>query len=85
MTGWTLYTLKWDLMQHPPYSLDMAPSDYNLFSYLQLHFNDTIFHSNDEVIKVVDRFLDLRTPLFFAEGNEKFPKRWQTFADLDGD
>ncbi|GBO42223.1 hypothetical protein AVEN_131246-1 [Araneus ventricosus] len=35
MTGWTLYMLERDLMQHPPYSPDMAPSDFYLFSHLQ--------------------------------------------------
>nr|XP_042901741.1 histone-lysine N-methyltransferase SETMAR-like [Parasteatoda tepidariorum] len=85
MTGWTLNTLEWDLMQHPPYSPDMAPSDYSLFSHLQLHLDGTIFRSNDEVINEVDRFLDSRTSQFFAEGIEKLPKRWQTIVDLNGD
>ena len=76
VTGWTLYTLKWDLMQHPPYSLDMAPSDYYLFSHLELHLHGTIFHSNDEVIKEVDSFLHSRTSQFFSEVIEKLPKRW---------
>ena len=54
MTNWTLYTLEWDLMQHPPYSPDMAPSDYYMFSHLQLHLGGIIFHSNDEIINEVD-------------------------------
>ncbi|GFY24833.1 histone-lysine N-methyltransferase SETMAR [Trichonephila clavipes] len=84
MTSWTLYTLEWELMQHPPYSPDMAPSDYYLFLHLQLHPEGTIFHSNDKVINEFSRFLDLCTPQFFSEGIEKLPKRWQTIADLNG-
>jgi histone-lysine N-methyltransferase SETMAR len=25
----------WELFDHPPYSPDLAPSDYNLFTYLK--------------------------------------------------
>ena len=60
-------------------------TDYYLFSYLKLHLYATIFHSNDEVIKEVDSFLDSRTPQFFAEGIEKLPNCWQTIVDLNGD
>ncbi|GFS92404.1 histone-lysine N-methyltransferase SETMAR [Trichonephila clavipes] len=85
MTCWTLYPLERVLMQHPPYNPDIAPSDYYLFSHLQLHLDGTIFHSNDEVINEVDHFLDSRIPQFFTEGIEKLPKRWQTIVDLNGD
>ncbi|GBN11604.1 hypothetical protein AVEN_245636-1 [Araneus ventricosus] len=82
MTAWMLYKLEWDLMQHPPYIPDMAPSDFYLFSHLQPHLDGAIFNSNEEVINEVDLFLDSRTPQFFAEGIEKLSKRWQTIVDL---
>ncbi|GBN62039.1 hypothetical protein AVEN_250377-1 [Araneus ventricosus] len=85
MTVWTLYKLEWDLIQHPSYSPDMAPSDFYLFSHLQLHLDGAIFNSNEEVINEVHLFLDSRTPQFFAEGIEKLPKRWQAIVDLKGD
>ncbi|GBM42791.1 hypothetical protein AVEN_228567-1 [Araneus ventricosus] len=50
MTDWTLYNLEWDLMQHPPYSPDMAPLDFYLFCHLQLHLDRAIFNSNEEII-----------------------------------
>ncbi|GFW55839.1 histone-lysine N-methyltransferase SETMAR [Trichonephila clavipes] len=81
MTGWTPYTLDWDLIQHSSYSPDIAPLDYYLFSHLQLPLDGAIFYSNGDVINVVDRFLDSRTPQFYAEGIEKLPKRWQTIID----
>jgi hypothetical protein len=30
----TIQKLKWNVLPHPPYSLDLAPSDYHLFSPL---------------------------------------------------
>ncbi|GBM35578.1 hypothetical protein AVEN_121033-1 [Araneus ventricosus] len=80
MTGWTLYKLEWDLMQHPPYSPDIAPSDFYLFSHLQLHLHGTIFNANE-----VDVFLDSLMSQFFTEGIEEFTKRWQTIVDLNRD
>ncbi|GBN94357.1 hypothetical protein AVEN_265582-1 [Araneus ventricosus] len=76
MTGWMLYKLEWDLMQHPPYSPDMAPSGFYLFSHLKLHLDGAIFNSNEEIINESDLFLDLRMSQFFAEGIEKLPKHW---------
>ncbi|GBM58713.1 hypothetical protein AVEN_153325-1 [Araneus ventricosus] len=84
MTGWTLYKLEWDLIQHPPYSPDMVTSDFYLFSHLQLHLDGAIFNSNEEVINEVHLFLDSRTPQFFSEGIEKLPIRWQTIVNLNG-
>ncbi|GFS58257.1 histone-lysine N-methyltransferase SETMAR [Trichonephila clavipes] len=81
MTSSTLYPLEWDLMQHPPYSPDMALSDY----YLQLHLNSRIFHSSGEVINEVDRFLDSCTSQFFTKGIEKLPKHSQTIIDMNED
>ncbi|GBN29915.1 hypothetical protein AVEN_253451-1 [Araneus ventricosus] len=61
MTVWSLYKLEWDLIQHPPYSPDMAPSDFYLFSHLQIHLDGAIFDSNEEVINDVHLFLDSRS------------------------
>ncbi|GFW41946.1 uncharacterized protein TNCV_6551 [Trichonephila clavipes] len=75
ITSWTLYTLEWDLMQHPPYSPDMAPLDYYLSLHLQLHLEGTIFHSDDKVINEVNHVLYSCMPQVFAEGIENLPKR----------
>ena len=45
-----LLELGWEVMPHPPYSPDLAPSDYHLFHSLQNHVNDKTFDSN-EVVK----------------------------------
>ncbi|GBM27114.1 hypothetical protein AVEN_189882-1 [Araneus ventricosus] len=85
MTGWTLYKLEWDLIHHPPYSPNMAPSDFYLSSHLQFHLDAAIFNSNEEVMNEVHLFLDSCTPQFFVEGIEKLPNHWQTIIYLNGD
>ena len=44
-----LLELGWEVMPHPPYSPNLAPSDYHLFRSLQNHLNGKIFDSNKAV------------------------------------
>ncbi|GBN18847.1 hypothetical protein AVEN_188284-1 [Araneus ventricosus] len=76
MTGWALYKLEWDLMQHPPYSPGMAPLDFYLFSHLQL--DGAIFNSNK--VKIISFWTCTR-----HSSSQKGLKRWQTIVDLNGD
>ncbi|GFV65745.1 histone-lysine N-methyltransferase SETMAR [Trichonephila clavipes] len=75
MSSRTLYTLEWDLMQHPPHSPAMTLSNYYQFLHLQLQLEGTVFTSNEKVINEVNHFLDSCTPQRLAEGIEKLPKR----------
>ena len=50
VTRQKLSELGWELLMHPPYSSDLAPSDYHLFRSLQNSLNGKTF-GNDEAIK----------------------------------
>lgn len=80
-----LSELGWELMMHPPYSPDLAPSDYYLFSHLQLFLRGGIFNSADEVISEVKSFYAGQTPEFYSKGIKKLPKRWQKVIDDNGE
>ena len=43
----------WEVLQHPPYSPDIAPSDFHLFRSLQNHLDLQRFNSTDEIKKVL--------------------------------
>jgi histone-lysine N-methyltransferase SETMAR len=49
----TIQKLKWNVLPHPPYSPDLAPSDYHLFGPLKEHLGGKRFHNNEEVIQDV--------------------------------
>ena len=44
-----LLELGWKVMSHPPYSPDLAPSDYHLFRSLQNFLNGKNFSNNDDL------------------------------------
>ena len=62
-----LLELGWEVMPHPPYSPDLAPSDYNLFRSLQNHLNGKTFDLNEAVINKLIQF--------FASKNQTFYER----------
>jgi histone-lysine N-methyltransferase SETMAR len=45
----TLATLDWDIMNHPPYSPDLAFSDFHLFGPLKEHLGGQKFYMDDEL------------------------------------
>ena len=49
-----LETLKWEVLLYPPYSPDVAPSDYHLFQSMAHGLAYQHFHSYEEVKKWID-------------------------------
>jgi histone-lysine N-methyltransferase SETMAR len=43
----------WELFDHPPYSPDLALSDYHLFNYLKTWLVSQHFNNNDELMEGV--------------------------------
>ena len=62
-----LLRLGWKVMLHPPYSPDLAPSDYYLFRSLQEFLNGKTFN-DDETVKS-------HLVHFFANKDQKFYER----------
>ena len=58
-TGWTLYEIKWYLLPYLSYNLDIVPSNFYLFSYIQLHFASAIFNLAPDIQNEVVLFFDL--------------------------
>ena len=70
-----LLSLGWEVVLHPPYSPDLAPSDYHLFRSLQNSSNAKTFN-NDEAVKshLVQFFADTDWE-FYERGIKKIPER----------
>ena len=81
----TLETLKYEVLSHPPYSPDLAPSNFRFFPHLKRHFKGTHFTSDDEVKQAVTSWIKQRTPEFFIDGMRKLVLRWEKCIEQQGD
>jgi len=69
-----LETLKWDVLPHPPYSPDIAPSDYWLFRRMQQVTGSLLSQKSKIGSKIGS---PPKTNHFFRYGIRKLPERWE--------
>jgi len=70
-------TLKFGVLSHPPYSPDLAPSDFHFFPHLKRDLKGTHCTSDDKVKQAVTSWIKQRTPEFFTDGMRKLVLRWE--------
>jgi transposase len=63
-----LEQFSWELFDHPPYSPDLIPSDYHLFSYLKNWLGSQQFCNNEELMEGVITWLSSQAADFFDTG-----------------
>ena len=79
-----LRDLHYELLEHPPYSPDLAPSDIYLFPKLKLFLAGQRFSSNQEAIAAVERyFADLTN--HYRDGIMALEHRWNKCISLKED
>ena len=79
-----LLELGWDVLPHPPYSPDLAPSDYHLFRSLQNFLNERKFQDDNEVKTELEQFFALKNKDFYEKGIMILPEKWQKVIDNNG-
>ena len=74
-----------EVLPHPPYSPDMAPSDFYLFQKLKSNLRGTQFGSNEGVIAAVNEYLEDQEKDFYLEGISQLEQRWTKCIASKGD
>ena len=80
-----LYELHFELLPQPPYSPDLAPSDYWLFADLKRILRGKRLGSNKEVISETKAYFKAKDKSFYKKGIELLEKRWNQCINLEGD
>lgn len=79
-----LEVLNWEVLPHPPYSPDIAPSDFHLFLHLKIALKGQKFKTTEELAGFVDDFFNDKPKSFFRDGIFKLPGLWEAIAKNDG-
>jgi len=80
-----LRDLHYELLEHPPYSPDLAPSDFCLFPKLKLFLAGQRFSSNQEAIAAVEGYFADLTKNHYRDRIMVLEHRWNKCISLKGD
>jgi histone-lysine N-methyltransferase SETMAR len=84
VTRHKLEELGWQVLPHPPYSPDLAPSDYHLFRSLRNHLREQHFDDQDHLKSDLENFFESLPKKFYEDGIVDLPKRWEYVIDNNG-
>ncbi|CAK9818783.1 Histone-lysine N-methyltransferase SETMAR [Anthophora plagiata] len=79
-----LLEFDWDVLPHPPYSPDLAPSDYYLFLSLKNFLRNRKFKSVNEVKNGLEEYFKNKPREFWKNGIMRLPERWQKVVEEKG-
>jgi histone-lysine N-methyltransferase SETMAR len=73
----------WEIFDHPPYSPDLASSDYHLFTKMKVWLASQRFHTNEELMDAVNNWLHNLAAPFFDGGLQKLVSQYDKSVNLD--
>jgi len=79
-----LRELGWEVLMHPLYSPDIAPSDYLLFRFLQNSLNSVKLASKEACENHLKQFFDQRPQKSYCDGIMALPQKWQNIIENNG-
>jgi hypothetical protein len=85
MTKAAIQELDWEIIPRPPYSPDLAPSDYHLFRSLSNNLRGVSFSNDAELQNWLDDFLTAKPADFFKRGIGTLPERWEAVVNNKGE
>jgi histone-lysine N-methyltransferase SETMAR len=79
-----LRDLHYELLEHPPYSPDLAPSDFCFFPKFKLFLAGQGFSLNQEAIAPVEGYFADLTKNRYRDGIMALERRWNKCISLKG-
>jgi len=81
----TINHFSFEVLKHPPYIPDLAPSDYHLFGPLKNALQSRRLSTEKDVREAVHKLLREQPKTFFLEGIRKLVDRWTKCIEKEGD
>ena len=85
MTRQKLLQLGWEVLIHPLYSPDIAPSDFHLFQSLQNSLNRKNFHFREDCKRHLEQFFAQKDKKLWEDRIMKLPEKWQKVVEQKGE
>ena len=76
---------RWEVLEHPPYSPDLPPCDYDLIPKLKAPLRGPRFRTRDDIAITVRRLIMTNFSHGETDGIRQLPHRWQYTIDSLGD
>jgi len=77
--------LTYEVLPHPSYSPDLAPSDYHLFGFVKDQLRGQRYETTEVIQKAVIQCLRMVGKEFYRMGIFKIPERWEKCVKRSGD
>ncbi|CAD6994021.1 unnamed protein product [Ceratitis capitata] len=85
VTRQKLRELGWEVILHPPYSPDLAPSDYHLFLSMANYLGGEEMASREACENRLTQFFANKDKVFYEGGVMMLPLQWQKVIEQDGE
>jgi hypothetical protein len=73
----------WEIFDHPPYSPDLPPRGYHLFTKMKVWLATRRFHTNEELMDGVNNWLHNLAAPFLDDGLQKLVSRYDKCLNVD--
>lgn len=80
-----LQELDWEVLRHPPYSPDLAPTDFHLFRSISNQMMGITFNNEEDLKKWLNNFFEMKPKDFWSRGFDKLVDRWEQVFTNEGD
>ena len=85
LTSEAISKMGWEVLPHPSYSPDLAPSDYHLFRFVKDQLRGQRYETTETIQKAVRQCLGMAGTEFYRRGIFKLIERWEKCVQRSGD
>jgi len=85
LTSEAIAKMGWEVLPHPSYSPDLAPSDYHLFGFVKDQLHGQRYETTEAIQKAMRQCLRMAGTEFYRRGIFRLPERWEKCVQRSGD
>ena len=85
LTKEKLRELKINVFEHPPYSPDLSPSHYYLFSSMKAALLGKNYENAADIMNDIHKWFNGKDRQFYSKAFELLPTRWEKCVNASGD